>query len=281
MCDCLVVLDTASLDGHTLFAKNSDRPPNEVQLLEWFEPRMESRTRTTYLDIEAHDGETLRFLGSRPSWMWGVEHGANEAGVAVGNATIYTTLDPRGMPPALTGMDLVRLALERAATALDAVSVVTELLERHGQGGSGHEGADRPYWSSFLLADPRSAFVVETSGRHYEIECVERARATSNRTTIASFDRRHRHPGQPVDKLVDPRLAASNAVLTREPVSIDAIAAHLRSHAGGEDGYTICMHVPGVEATTASIIAELRSDGSPRVWTARGSPCQHEFTRSW
>jgi hypothetical protein len=281
MCDCLVALGAASRDGHTLFAKNSDRPPNEVQLLEWFEPRTESRTTTTYLHVDAHDGATLRFLGSRPSWMWGVEHGVNEAGVAVGNATIYTTLDPRGIPPALTGMDLVRLALERAATAVDAVFVMTELLERHGQGGSGHEGVNRPYWSSFLVADPRSAFVVETSGRDSAVEAVERTRATSNRTTIPSFDRRHRHPRQPVDKLVDPRLAASNDVLTREPVSLGALTRHLRSHAGGDDGYTICMHVPGVEATTASIIAELRSDGTPRVWTVQGSPCQHEFTRSW
>jgi hypothetical protein len=213
--------------------------------------------------------------------MWGVEHGVNEAGVAAGNASIYTTLDPRGMPPALTGMDLVRLALERATTAIDAAFVVTDLLERYGQGGSGHEDVDRPYWSSFLVADPRSAFVVETSGRDYEVERVERTRATSNRTTIPSFDRGHRHPGQPVDRLVDPRLAASMRVLTVEPVTVDALATHLRSHAGGGDGYTICMHVPGVEATTASIIAELRSDGSPRVWTLQGSPCQHEFTRSW
>ena len=31
-------------------------------------------------------------------------------------------------------MDLLRLALERASTAEDAVSVMVELLERHGQG---------------------------------------------------------------------------------------------------------------------------------------------------
>ena len=68
--------------------------------------------------------ETLGVLGSRPAWMWGVEHGVNEAGVAAGNATIYTTLDPRGFPDALTGMDLVRLALERASTAAEAVEVV-------------------------------------------------------------------------------------------------------------------------------------------------------------
>jgi hypothetical protein len=281
MCDCLVALRAASRDGHTLFAKNSDRPRAEVQVLEWFERRTESRTRTTYLDIEPHDGATLRFLGSRPSWMWGVEHGVNEAGVAAGNATIYTTLDPRGMPDALTGMDLVRLALERAATAAEAVDVVTELLQRHGQGGSGHEEADRPYWSSFLIADPMRAYVVDTSGRDYAVEPVERTRTTSNRTTIPAFDRDHRHPRQPVDKLVDPRLAASNDVLAHEPVTVDALAAHLRSHVGGDDGYTICMHVPDVEATRASIIAELRADEPPRVWTVQGSPCENECARSW
>ena len=54
MCDCLVALGPATGDGHTLFAKNSDRPPREVQVLEWFEPRSETRTRTTYLEIEPH-----------------------------------------------------------------------------------------------------------------------------------------------------------------------------------------------------------------------------------
>jgi hypothetical protein len=281
MCDCLVALGDATRDGHTLFAKNSDRPPNEHQVLEWFEPRSEPRTTTTYLEIDPHDGETIRFIGSRPTWMWGVEHGVNEAGVAAGNATIYTTLDPRGVPNGLTGMDLVRLALERGDTAETAVAVITDLLERHGQGGSGHDGVDRPYWSSFLVADPSSAFVVETSGRDYAVERVNRVRATSNRTTIPSFDRAHRHPRQPVDKLVDPRLAASNDVLTREPVTGGALADHLRSHVGGDEGYTVCMHVPAVEVTRASIIAELRTDGPPNVWSIQGSPCEFEYERSW
>jgi hypothetical protein len=84
-----------------------------------------------------------------------------------------------------------------------------------------------------------------------------------------------------VDKLVDPRLNASNDVLGSQPVSFDTLAAHLRAHLGGDDGYTVCMHVPGVEVTRASIIAELRTDGPPTVWTTQGSPCETEYTRSW
>jgi hypothetical protein len=279
MCDCLVALYPATADGSTLFAKNSDRPPSEAQLVERFGPRREDTTRTTHIEIEGRDHETIAFVGSRPTWMWGVEHGVNVAGVAAGNATIYTTLDPRGTPDGLTGMDLVRLALERAPTAPEAVAVISALLQRYGQGGTGHDGVDRPYWSSFLVADPLHAFVIETSGSELAVEPVERVRATSNRTTIPVFDAEHRHPRQPVERLVDGRLAASAAVLAHEPVTVDTLRAHLRSHVGGEDGYTVCMHVPDIEATTASMIAELPIDGPPRAWFLTGSPCTSEYAR--
>src|SRR3954471_14619523 len=108
-----------------------------------------------------------------------------------------------------------------------------------------------------------SAFVVETSGRTGAVEEVARTRAVSNRTTLPSFDAEHRHPRQPVERLVDPRLRASEAGLPAEPVTTPSLLAHLRSHAGGEDGWTICMHVGDVEATTASIVAELPVDGPP------------------
>ena len=278
MCDCVVALPPATADGATLFAKNSDRPAGEPQAVERHDPRRERSTRCTYIEVDGAPGETIGFVGSRPTWMWGVEHGVNDAGVAIGNETIFTTLDPRGAPPALLGMDLVRLALERAASASAAVEVLTALLERHGQGGSGHRDHDRPYWSSFLIADAGAAWVVETSGRTWEAEPVERTRAISNRTTIPSFDAAHRHPRQPVDRLVDPRLARSGAVLAAEPVTPAALAALLRDHEGGvEPGWTVCMHVDGVEATTAAVIATLPADGPPVGRFLLGSPCTSVF----
>ncbi len=274
-----MALYPATANDCTLFAKNSDRPPTERQVVERFPSRRESTTRTTHLEIDGRDRDTIGFIGSRPTWMWGVEHGVNVAGVAAGNATIYTTLDPRGAPDGLTGMDLVRLALERGSTAPEAVDVITSLLGRHGQGGYRHEGVDRPYWSSFLVADPLHAFVIETSGSESAVEPVERTRATSNRTTIPAFDAAHRNPRQPVERLVDGRLAASNAVLAHEPVTVETLKAHLRSHVGGDDGYTVCMHVPEVEVTAASMIAELPIDGPPRAWFLIGSPCTGEYER--
>ncbi len=279
MCDVLVALPAAT-GGATLFAKNSDRPPAEQQVYEWSAPRQDGGSlRVTHLEIAAHTAPTLGCLISRPAWMWGAEHGVNEAGVAVGNTTVYTTLDPRGAAVGLTGMDLVRLALERAATAAAAVEVITSLIGRYGQGGSGHDPAlvpnGRPYWNAFLVADPSAAFVVDTSGSEHAVEPVVAARAISNRTTIAGFDAVHRHPRQPVERLVDPRWHASQRVLARRPVSVPDLQAHLRSHDScGDPGWSVCMHVEGVEVTTSSMVAELRPAGQSVVWALTGSPCR-------
>jgi secernin len=273
MCDLLLALGPATESGRALFGKNSDRPPTELQAIEWLAPRRDAGPlRATYIDVAPHRGDTVGALVSRPTWMWGVEHGVNQAGVAVGNATIFTTLDPRGLPPALTGMDLVRLALERATTAGEAMHVVIDLLERYGQGGSGYADRVHPYWSSFLIADADDGWVLETSGRAWASEQVGRTRATSNRTTIYEFDAAHRHPGQPVETLVDPRWEASQRMLAAEPVNVADFKAHLRSHTG-QDGYTVCMHADDDQASTASIVVEL-----PRLaHMSLGSPCRSVF----
>ncbi|HEY0519487.1 MAG TPA: C69 family dipeptidase [Ilumatobacteraceae bacterium] len=282
MCDCLVALPSATGQPLALFAKNSDRPPDERQRIEWVPPRRDrSAVRATHIDVEPFAMETIGCVISRPEWCWGAEHGINEAGVAIGNEAIYTRSDPRSAPPALTGLDLVRLALERGRSAQDAVTVITEMLGTYGQGGTAHDpaGANGPkaYWSSFLVADPTEAWVVETSGAAWSTERVVDARAISNRTTIATFDAEHRHPRQPVERLVQPRLDASNTVLARRPVTFDSLAEHLRSHDSClEPGWSVCMHA-GVEATTASMIAELRADGAHRAWMLLGSPCEHDY----
>ena len=277
MCDSLVALAPATARGATIFAKNSDRPPLEVQVIERHEPSTSTeRERCTYIEVAG--AASIGITGSRPAWQWGFEHAVNDAGVAGGNETIYTTLDPRGAEPALTGMDLVRLALARATTASDAVGVLTDLLERYGQGGPGQEGGT-PYWSSFLIADADDAHVVETSGRTWESERVERVRAISNRTTIPTFDAAHRHPRQPVERLVDPRWEASKRLLAQEPVTLEAVLGHLRSHDSappGAEGWSVCMHVEGVEATTASLVVELDGRASVAHWLL-GSPCLHRY----
>jgi hypothetical protein len=282
MCDSVVALPLAT-GGPTLFAKNSDRPPFERQELEFHSAQSARGERVcTYIRVSAEPDETFSVLGSRPAWGWGYEHGVNSAGLAVGNHRITTIKDPRPYPDALTGMDLVRLTLERAPDAAAGVSILTELLEQYDQGGSCFDTAAhgrKPYWSSFLLADPEAAWVVETSGDEWMADQVERTYAMSNRTTIPVFDQLHRHFDAPVERLVDPRLTEANRMLAEHRVDRETISQLLRSHVGN-DGWSICMHADHQEATsshmttTASMIAELRLGRPPRLWVAQGSPCQ-------
>jgi secernin len=291
VCDSLVALPAVT-GGPTLFGKNSDRPPEEVQELE-FHPTSESVgvRKCTHIMVAPEPDEVFAVLGHRPRWGWGFEHGVNEAGVAIGNHRITTIHDPRPYPDALTGMDLVRLTLERAPSAAAGVAVLTELLEQYRQGGSCFDPAThsrKPYWSSFLIADSADAWVVDTSGATWAAEQIVGSRSVSNRPSIASFDQRYRHPDAPVEALVDPRLAVTRAALRRPVLERqfvnrhhiqDALTSH--QHSSGHDtdrsiGWSVCMHgegTSGSQQTTASMIAELSPNRVPRVWVSEANPC--------
>jgi secernin len=132
--------------------------------------------------------ETFAILLSKPFWIWGGEMGVNEFGVAIGNEAVWTK-EPQARI-GLLGMDLIRLALERAETARRALDVIAELLETYGQGGSCdiyHPGMS--YHNSYLIADPGAAWVLETAGRYWAAKKVERAYSISNGLTIgADYD---------------------------------------------------------------------------------------------
>ena len=155
--------------------------------------------------------------------------------------------------------------------------MITDALERHGQGGSGEPHDDEPYFSSFLIADARGGWIVETSSRTWAARPVGDGASISNRisaraptgrvaspdvATGADFDA-WRSPSVPTS-IADHRLAATRAV--RRPRSRRAVAdvvATLRDHGhgpwgapsdadahpapadGADDGrdVTVCMHL--------------------------------------
>lgn len=304
MCDTLCVTG----DGRTLFAKNSDRPMREVQTVETFARRpAQAALATQYLSIP--DTGAAAVVGSRPDWLFGFEHGVNEHRVAIGNEKIWTIDDPHAAPAALIGMDLVRLGLERARSADDALAVVTTLLEAHGQGGVADADAAEPYWSSFLIADPAGGWIVETSGRTWVARPTGAGDSISNRVTTTTdwtrassdvaagsdFDT-WRAPDAPTG-VADQRLAATRACVARTSTGLGPrdLVAVLRDHGHGPwgepgdtavspvptevdanwNGISVCMHISGYQCTTSSMIAELPDDPAAplRVWAALGSPC--------
>ncbi len=286
MCDTLVVVG----DGRFVFAKNSDRDPNEAQLLEWHPQRDHpagERVRCTWIEV-AQVSHTHAVLISRPFWMWGAEIGANEHGVAIGNEAVFTR-EPYAAS-GLTGMDLLRLALERAATAREALEVITSLLERYGQGGGcGHENRDFTYHNSFIIADPREALVLETAGRQWAVEDVKRGvRSISNGLTIAGFAERH---GDTLRTTLSG--CRARRALTGSGVSASASPADLmtvlRSHGSERWPHyspvngalsAPCVHAGGLLAasqTTASWVAELRPGGCRHWVTSTAAPCTSLF----
>ena len=308
MCDTFCVRHP----GGMLFAKSSDRPVDEAQILELLPRRAPGGSvATTYLTIP--DAGAAALLGSRPTWMWGLEHGVNVHRVAIGNEKVWTVDDPHAAPEALIGMDLVRLGLERATTAEEAVDVIADLLDAHGQGGSGEAGADEPYWSSFLVVDPDGGWVLETSGRSWVAAPVGAGAAISNRLTLstgwtrssadvepgADWDER-RAPEAPTG-IADHRLAATRrCVATGASATPQHAVAALRDHGRGPwgqpgstgdptpvpegvhddwSGVTVCMHVRDYQCTTASMVADLPTDPAEplRVWAALGTPCSSVY----
>lgn len=194
MCDTFVATPPATGDGGIVFGKNSDREPNEAQALEWHPPREHPAgawCRCTYRRIPQVQS-TRGVLLSRPFWMWGAEMGANDAGLVMGNEAVWTRM-PLERGEALTGMDLLRLALERAATAEQAVEVLAGLLHDHGQGGlCSRRNRRMVYHNSFLMADPGAAWVMETAGPLWAARRVEGIYTISNALTLGGeFHRAH------------------------------------------------------------------------------------------
>ena len=300
MCDTFSLPAGYSKSGVTYFAKNSDRSPNEPHLVIHVPEKHHAKGSTlscTYIGIPQAE-YTRQMILFKPSWIWGAEMGVNEAKVAIGNEAVFTKAK-RGSP-ALTGMDLLRLALERSDTAESAVGVMIELLETHGQGGNC--GFDKKFFydNSFLVADPKEAYIMETSGKNYAVVRAQGKCAISNRLTIGT--EHHARVGleanddfskrftEPVFSFFAGARNRRNCVLENLLPDTDMSGqfAVLRRHAPAFDGKeftrgsvkSVCMHGGGAigDHTTGSMTAVLRQDKPVTLWcTGASTPCISAF----
>jgi secernin len=177
--------------------KNSDRPARECQTLRRLPERSAGTTQQlAYVEID-DTVDTIAHVGSSPYWCWGHEMGLNASGVVIGNEALFTRdladdaqRERRGetVQPGILGMELVRIGLERGTTAAKAVELMGDLIEQYGQWGAGVRGSDRAeaaYDNSYLIADRRQVWVLETSGRRWAARrVVEPSWSISNEATI-------------------------------------------------------------------------------------------------
>ncbi|XP_073532675.1 secernin-1 [Phyllobates terribilis] len=168
---CFVALPPPTTTGHIFFGKNSARPRDEVQEVLHVPASSHeagSKVQCTYLAID-QVVKTHSVILSKPAWMWGVEMGANEYGVCIGNTDVITK-QAADDGTLLLGADLVRLGLERGTSSKEAVDVITSLLEEHGQGGSNFQTVSQGFHSAFLIVDRVEAWILETVGKLWAAE---------------------------------------------------------------------------------------------------------------
>ena len=294
-CDTLVLTSKITASGQNTLCKNSDRPLGEAQPLCFYE-----RSEGKYA-----------VLGSRPYWMDGFEMGANEKGLFIGNEAEGSRM-PKEAEEGITGMAMLRIALEKAAAAREAIDVISGLLKEHGQNANAHPTMDRRYENTFILCDPEEAWVMETAGREWAAKKVEDFAAVSNCYQVTDdydlrsegmeqlvTDNRWLRPGEKVNfakAFTAPADRQRNSVarmrrmqkLVTEKMTVKDMQKIFRDHFEGElneprfgscygNFVTICMHAltGGIDSsqTAASMIMSYDERWKFKFLWAAGLPC--------
>ncbi len=185
MSDSLVILGDFSANGKTIFAKNSNRNPNEPQVIVYIPSRKHDYefVRTENLHIPQAK-RTNAMLLSKPSRIWGAEMGVNEHGVAIGNGAVFTR--EKVQPGGLLGTDLLRLALERSSSADQALEIIVSLISEYGQGGNYVYKRLPKCHSAFIICDRSKAWILETADIYWVAEEVTSFASLSSCLTIGN-----------------------------------------------------------------------------------------------
>lgn len=315
MCDTFIALPAATANRTAILGKNSDREPDEAQAIVSVPSRTHApgeKVKCTFIEIP-EIAETYACILSKPFQMWGAEMGVNEWGVAIGNEAVFTRVKKPKRNDGLTGMDMLRLALERSRSAAEALGVITHLLGSYGQDAcGGYRNRSFFYDNSFIVADPNEAWVLETAGREWAARRVSDIASISNRLALNSADR-YSHGAKEHAKHLgwwdgrssfDFAKAYSDKLYTwlgrgaqRQACTLRGCEARrgqltagsaleiLQAHNLDDSAFTprkattasVCMHRTSLlnpSDTTGSMVAELRSSGIHTVWlTGTSHPC--------
>ncbi len=310
MCDTLVALPSKTASGNLLFGKNSDREPLEAQAVNHFPKKnpQEKTIQCTYISVPQEE-LIHEVILSKPFQMWGAEMGANEHGVVIGNEAIFTNVRFDKKQPGLTGMDLLRLGLERGKTAYEALKLIINLLQTHGQNAcGGYKNKNFYYHNSFLIADPQEAFILETAGKSWAYRAVENLGSISNGLTIGEnyLEAHVEKEARTIQYLFSGSSKSfkgnfSDLIYTkagkseqRQSCTLRFLEKHenlsvidffyvLRQH--DQENFDpkkattgcICMHATGFtnpSDTTGSMVAEIRKNNPSTIWlTCTPHPC--------
>ncbi|MBK04555.1 MAG: hypothetical protein CL920_14760 [Deltaproteobacteria bacterium] len=317
MGDSFVVLPKDTMDGAIWFGKNCTRTPGEPQWMEWLAAAEHDAEEVFELSgVQVPQvARTHRLLLSRIVGQWGGDMGCNEHGVMISRETVLTRMPAQ--EDGLRGEDLVRLALERGASAKEALEHLIRLLTECGQKS---ECFVHPkmytLYNAFLVVDKHEAYILDTAGEHWAAKRLRTSLSFSNMMTIhddydflsegAHIDACQRGWSSSAERLdfsksFSAPMAASltGGQIRRSCTTFrlkdyrgrpdwDVCVAALTEHGGFSpaDGWSVempCAHASWWPTrqkgqTNASMICRLSTEEAPAVWaTGTSSPCLSVF----
>lgn len=152
-CTGFLIGRNASADGSTMITYAAD---SHVLYGELYEYPAKRYPKGAMLDI--YEWDTGKYLGAIPqvSQTYKVTGNMNEFQLSISESTF----GGRGELVDTTGLidygSLMYITLQRARTAREAITVMTELVEKHGYYSSGE---------SFSIADPKEVWIMEMIGK--------------------------------------------------------------------------------------------------------------------
>lgn len=312
MCDTFYLPKQQTIYNANILAKNSDREPNEAQAIVNIKAKKNpdyknSKLKVTYIEVPEHPHTYEVFL-SKPFQMWGAEMGVNEHGVAIGNEAVFTKIPFEKKNNGLTGMDMIRLSLERKKTAKEALFYIIELIEQYGQDAcGGYENKNFYYHNSCLIVDKKEAYCLESAGKFWAYKKLNSFYNISNGLTLTdNYDEIHKDAINFAEEknwyknnqTFNFSLAFSDRFYTyfskcqlrreitkkislKEKINVMDCIKTLQSHGDNKDDRldsmeSICLHSGGLRSpseTTGSMIVILR-DSLITTWlTGTSHPC--------
>ncbi len=311
MCDTFYIPEEKNIYNANILCKNSDREPNEAQAIVNYKRNSIDKAKnkfikTTYKEVPADSSNEI--IISKPFQMWGAEMGVNEYGVAMGNEAVFTKIPFKKDNSGLTGMDIIRLALERTKSAKDALHYSIKLIEEYGQDAcGGYENKNFYYHNSFLIIDKKEAYCLETADRFWAYKKLKDFYNISNGLTLTDdYDDIHKDAIEYAikknwykkgehfnfakvfsDKLYtyfsqcEVRRSITKKITLKEKIDLIDCIETLQSHGENRENHldsmnSICLHSGGIltpSETTGSMIAILR-ENIITVWlTGTSHPC--------
>jgi secernin len=199
-------------------------------------------------------------------------------------------------------IDMLRLGLERARSAREAIDAITDSLEAIGQGGNCELAGNSHFDGSYLIADPHEAWILETAGRQWAAKRItDSIGSISNVLSIgADWDRSSlKSPLDWANTYVDPSMAPLVGAYERQACSLNQLAASrgtisvrtafnaLRQHGEGYHPATsqvhrnLCVHAgAGIYQqwqAVGAMVAETSPDGIIGWFTATSGTCVSIF----